>query len=137
MYFFFNPGGIITVLPDPVPARAHEGASFTRTHFRHTATGGVSGAKAQPPLPAVCLPLLSVLQVSRSIWAHLMCLPNNRLIRNNISNFLSLPSCMFSPPAWPRCVVSGGLIASWFHTLCASCGVSSRWCSSRIPPLWV
>ncbi len=69
MYFlFFNPGSIISVLPDPLPATEHDSASFAGTHLRHTATRGVSGAEAQSPLSAVCLPVLSVLQVSSSIW---------------------------------------------------------------------
>ena len=72
MYFFFfflNPGCIVSVLPDPVPAGDHDSASLPGAHLRHSATRGVSGAEAQSPLPAVCVSVLSVLQVSRSIWA--------------------------------------------------------------------
>lgn len=42
---------------------------FPGTHLHHTAIRGVSGAEAQSPMPAVHLPVLSVLQVSRDIWS--------------------------------------------------------------------
>lgn len=42
------------------------------------------------------------------------------------------PSLCFCLSAWPESAVSGGHTASWFLTWCASCGVSSQWCSCRI-----
>lgn len=66
---WFNTDGIISLLPDAVLATEHDGASFTGTHLHHSATGGVCGAEAQSPLLALCLPVLSVLQV-RKIWTN-------------------------------------------------------------------
>ena len=51
------------MLPDPVPAREHDGASVSGTHLRHSTTRGIGGAEAQSPLPALHLPVLPVLQV--------------------------------------------------------------------------
>lgn len=52
------------MLPDPVPAREQDTASFPRTHFYHCATRGFYGAQAQYSLSALYLPVLSFLQVS-------------------------------------------------------------------------
>lgn len=61
---FFNTGSIISVQLDSIPATEHDSDSFPGAHFCHTASRGVSGTEAQSPLPAVCLPVLSFLQVS-------------------------------------------------------------------------
>lgn len=61
--YFHNTGGIIPLQPDPVFARKPHSVSFFGAYFCYIAIRGVSGAKAQYTLPAVCLPLLSNFQV--------------------------------------------------------------------------
>lgn len=126
-----------SLLPHTISAREHDSTSFSWPHIYHSATWGICGTETQHPLPFACLPVLPIFQVrvvcpdrQTKHLCHKATLPGLQLLIIHV--FLSF---FLLSLAWQEPVDFGEPTASWSHTLCALCGVSFQWSSSKIPLL--